>query len=98
MKKTKCQRDDDRLLFELRETIPVVQCVASCSDCCGPVGFAPVEKQRLARQGKLVALSQFGSTTTGADCHYLFDGRCSIYDERPLVCRFYGAVLKGVIP
>lgn len=92
MKKTKRQKDDERLLLELRDMMPTVQCIPGCSDCCGPVGFAPVEKQRLARQGKLVALSQFGITTIGADCPYLFDGRCSIYNERPLVCRLYGAV------
>lgn len=31
-------------------------------------------------------------------CHLLKDGRCSIYADRPLLCRLFGAVPKMACP
>ena len=74
------------LLLELRDMIPSVSCIPGCHDCCGPVGACTEEMQRLSDNGQ-VLLRSWGT----AKCGYLKDGKCSIYEERPLVCRLFGA-------
>jgi len=68
---------------ELYDRIPDFPC-NRCMECCGPVPFSKWEWERLEdkRKGK------------GLTCPYAVDGKCEIYDKRPLMCRLFGAVVN----
>lgn len=69
-------------LKALYDAIPGFQCRPGCSDCCGPVPFAPVEWKRI----------KLAKTGIACDsCLYLVDSKCSIYRDRPFLCRLFGA-------
>lgn len=68
--------------------VPDVGCKGLCGESCGPIACSSAEERLLDRRG--VALD-FNRTTL--DCNQLDGfGRCSIYADRPLVCRLWGAV------
>lgn len=71
-----------RRIQRLYRDIPAFKCVQGCTDCCGPVPFAKSEWN--AVKDKRVA--------SGITCPYAVNGRCEIYDQRPLICRLFGAV------
>lgn len=69
-------------LQELYKHIPIFACEEGCHDCCerpmfGPDEWDAIEEKRAA---------------TGPECPYVSEGKCAIYDQRPLVCRLFGAV------
>lgn len=75
-----------KIIARLREDIPSFECVPGCHDCCGPVTASSEEMSRLpvktdAEHAK--ALSHF-------DCVHLGPAGCTVYDERPLICRIFG--------
>ena len=39
-----------------------------------------------------------GKCCQAIDCRYLSDGKCSIYETRPLVCRVSDAYDQGLFP
>lgn len=71
----------------LAPTLPAMQCVPGCGDCCGPV---PVD------QGELDAILQYAAqhhvypAHRGLLCPYFQRGACQVYPVRPRVCRAYG--------
>lgn len=77
-----------KTLQELYARIPDVGCKGLCVDACGPIGMTRAEWEMIqaAHPGVRLAI--------GPDwkCSLLKEGRCSIYNERPYVCRMYGAV------
>lgn len=68
----------------LYEKIPQFKCIPGCTGCCGPVPFSKWEWKRIKdkRKGDIKTLT----------CPYAVNGRCEIYDKRPLICRLFGAV------
>lgn len=78
------------------EQIPAVSCRGLCADACGPIYASGREKQRL-REGwvRLVPRAQALrelQTTGSYRCPALTqDDRCSVYADRPTVCRLGGA-------
>jgi hypothetical protein len=68
--------------------IPKFECKPGCSECCGPVMMSRLEWQRIC--------DRLGCTPEGdlgtLDCPMLKDGRCSVYDIRPTICRLFGAI------
>lgn len=52
-----------------------------------PSGARVVDRVALGREGYLVVKKSDGIT-----CGYLRSGKCSIYEDRPVVCRAYGQV------
>lgn len=82
--------------------IPAVSgCRRGCSDCCGPVPLGHIEADRVrhiirpvARHTALPGSQHIGSTprNTCGGCAYATNNGCSIYHERPFVCRLYAAV------
>ena len=57
-------------------------------DCCGGVMMTPEEKERI---DKVMPKAPYGK---GKDyCEYLTkEGKCSVYDERPIICRSFGLI------
>lgn len=71
-----------RQIEKLYENIPAFECIPGCTDCCGPVPFARSEWDRIEDKKK----------PTGLSCPYAVKGQgCSIYKDRPFMCRLFGA-------
>lgn len=62
--------------------IPSFKCKPGCTDCCGPVPFSAWEKGRI----------KIEPAKDGRPCPYLTETGCSIYEERPFMCRLFGTV------
>jgi uncharacterized protein len=68
---------------------PPMRCDDGCGDCCGPAPVTQAEFDRIVvyiTQHKIVPRDQ------GQTCPLYHDGRCSIYEARPLACRAFGHV------
>jgi uncharacterized protein len=80
-------KQEKRELAELYSMIPATDlpCVEGCSDCCGPV---PASREELRRGPKL-----FDALISCSSCPYVVKngGGCAIYDDRPFMCRLFGA-------
>lgn len=68
-------------LRQLYKEIPSFSCLLGCTGCCGPIPFTSSEWSRVRDKKK----------ASGIDCPYSLQGRCDIYDERPFICRLFGA-------
>lgn len=78
----------------LRERIPTFECVPGCHDCCGPVTTSSEEMSRLPVKTDAehaAALEQF-------NCVHLGPNGCTVYAERPLICRLFGTTPRLPCP
>ena len=66
-------------------------CPEGCHACCCAVSISPREAARLG-------LPPDTGDTMGEndDCRFLKDGRCSVYENRPMTCRVFGCAPKGM--
>lgn len=76
MKKEKLREIHERLYAR----IPSFKCKEGCTDCCGPVPFSEWEWSRIKDKRKMDLATLI--------CPYAVAGRCEIYEQRPLICRF----------
>ncbi len=60
---------------------PVIGC-KQCGDCCGHVPFSVPEINRVF---------PYWPDEGPEDCRFLVNGKCSVYEDRPLICRLFGA-------
>ncbi len=74
-----------KILF-LREQIPSFECVPGCHDCCGPVTTSSEEMARLPRK----SAAEQEAALAELNCVHLGPNGCTVYDERPLICRLFG--------
>ena len=84
----------DRLQPIYRQ-IPALRCVAGCGDCCGIVPWSAEEWARVAdRAPDGVELQDFAGcvipTLPGSSVCPFFKGGCTVYDDRPFMCRLFG--------
>lgn len=92
----------DRLLKD----VPTFECKPGCSACCGPIALSKLELKRIVDRTGInpkLLLTSFRLKTGCINCPLLKDGKCSVYDIRPAICRIYGASehprLKcGIVP
>ena len=70
----------------LRRQIPSFVCVPGCHDCCGPVTTSPEEMSRLPRK----TAAEQDAAMDELNCVHLGPNGCTVYDERPLICRLFG--------
>lgn len=83
---------------ELWALVPDAGCKGLCQESCGPISCSPVERRLLKSRGfDVSSLEEVLVTllTTDGDeippCPQLGeDGRCQVYDVRPLICRMWG--------
>ncbi len=78
--------DNIEIVLRLREQIPVFKCVPGCHDCCGPVTTSSEEMSRLPVKSDAAheaALQEY-------NCVHLGPKGCTVYEERPLICRLFG--------
>ena len=60
----------------------------NCSDCCGPLLMTTQEKDEILSLLKEKGINR-PSGWWGATCEFLVDGKCSIYEKRPMICRLF---------
>jgi Fe-S-cluster containining protein len=73
--------------------IPNANCKGLCQSGCTMIGFTKLEGQQMSE-----AAGRSPFLTDDADCGYLSEGKCSVYDQRPAICRLYGATEKMPCP
>ncbi len=86
-------KKDHRKLAELYEAIPDFNCKEGCNDCCGCVPVANVEAENAGIKAGLTA-TKLGTM----DCVHSTPNGCSIYDDRPFMCRLFGTTEKMKCP
>jgi hypothetical protein len=74
-------RQQGKAIRRLQLLVPKFECIPGCTDCCGPVPFSEWEWQQV--QNKKV--------TSELACPYASKAGCEIYDQRPIMCRVFGA-------
>ena len=70
----------------LRQQIPSFECVPGCHDCCGPVTTSSEEMARLPRK----TAAEQEAAMDELNCVHLCPNGCTVYEERPLICRLFG--------
>lgn len=86
-----------RVLREIYAGIPEVHCKGLCVESCSTVPVSGVELAALERAtGRALKKTEspLGFTMLGdfaAPCELLVLGRCAAYEQRPAICRVFGA-------
>lgn len=81
-------------LHKLYNLIPKVNCKGLCTHECTTIGMFKGEFIHLTRvSGKEPKLD-----VETERCNYLENERCTVYDDRPYVCRAYGATEAMICP
>ena len=88
-----------RALRLLYRDIPTFTCRARCTDCCGPVPWSADEIARVEVPPNAVwvninGVQALARNDGSTECPFVQDGRCSVYDRRPFMCRLFGAVAR----
>ncbi len=80
-------------LQALYAQVPEVGCKGLCEASCGSVTVTAQEQQRIrVRHGvNLPRHGAFIADDPAGRCPALVDQRCSIYEDRPFICRLWGA-------
>jgi uncharacterized protein len=74
-------------LEALYAELPSLECQGLCGDCCHFIGMTRLEQGRIRRAGGPVI------QIVDTPCPALdFMGRCSVYAQRPIICRLWGVV------
>lgn len=74
------------LIAVLRDEIPSFECKPGCHDCCGPVTASSEEMSNLPSKSE----AQRQKALEGFNCVYLGEHGCTVYADRPLICRLFG--------
>ncbi len=77
-----------------RKRIPTFVCKPGCHDCCGPVTTSSEEMARLPRKSGVEQAAALASLS----CPQLGENGCTVYAERPLICRLFGTTPRLACP
>jgi len=82
-------------LDEIYARIPSISCKRQCHTTCGLIPLSRAESERARVRGLRVVPNQISEwmlePSRGA-CPALVGIECTIYDDRPLICRLFGVV------
>lgn len=101
-------RRREAALRELYEQVPEVPCKGACHGACCFIGASVHEVQKIERligrkfetldRREVAPVQAFGQDARPLArfvCSALTeDGRCSVYDDRPMICRIFGTTEK----
>jgi len=87
-------------LNKIYKKIPTLKCPPGCSACCGPVPLCSKEalilKEIVKNNSDKALLEGLDSFMTPIDsemnCRFSSDKGCTVYGNRPFMCRLYGTV------
>ncbi len=85
--------DKLKKLQTLYDSLPELKCKGLCYESCGPIGMEPIEVENISN-----ASHEIPTVNKEFVCSALVNNRCSIYEQRPAVCRLYGMVPKLACP
>lgn len=107
-REVKIEDQQERRLRRLWKRIPSTRCKGLCQESCGPISASHRERAMLERHlSPWPTLGEMAIARANDPEHYrcplLVDGRCSAYQDRPTICRLWGAeeVMKcrwGCVP
>jgi hypothetical protein len=84
-------RDD--ALAKLYAQVPAIDCQGRCWTSCGAVDMSARERHRIAKAGHpITPFIEAMESEENFWCDALKDGRCVIYQLRPMLCRLWGVV------
>lgn len=86
--------NNPEIIARLREGIPSFECVPGCHDCCGPVTTSSEEMSRLPVKTD----AEHEAALNGYNCVHLGPDGCTVYEERPLICRLFGTTPRMPCP
>jgi Fe-S-cluster containining protein len=69
--------------------LPPMRCDDGCGACCGP---APITSAELEELRDYVLRNNIPIQDQGITCPAYLNGRCAVYEVRPMVCRLFGHV------
>lgn len=73
--------------------VPEVPCKGLCRKACGPIACTAREAEAMRDNGINPPGVRDHPTEGSMTCSHLTDaGRCAVYENRPMVCRLFGAV------
>lgn len=87
----------NELLQALYARVPQIECQGLCADTCAGIDMGPVEQRAMREAGAKVPrlvdvkLSFSRGEVPDFTCPALVDSKCSIYENRPMICRIYYA-------
>jgi uncharacterized protein len=90
-------KEERRALEKLYAEIPTFECITGCHSCCGPVTGSREELRRAPKINNpayAVQLVLDGEEIWNHNCltcPYVTDAGCGIYEDRPMLCRLFGA-------
>lgn len=83
-------------LERIYRAVPTIQCKGLCQQSCGPINMSAEERRRIDARGvHIPTMRELNDSIIDrgtVDCPALRDGKCSVYEDRPLICRLWGAV------
>lgn len=94
-----------RVLNEIYATLPSVECKGLCWQTCAHINVLPIEvvniEHATGRPPEIINVPNLVNSqpmpmikpTGVGQCPYLVMRRCSIHDQRPLICRVFGAAV-----
>jgi Fe-S-cluster containining protein len=79
-------------LQRIYAAIPGINCKGLCQESCGSIGMTNLEQDIIARKhGRDLPLLEIFDDLCPALSP---EGRCTVYDDRPFICRLWGTVDK----
>ena len=74
--------------------VAIMECKGLCQHSCTHLGMAQAEVNRLTERGIPLPME----LPNGECSHLTEEGKCAIYEDRPLVCRVWGQVAELACP
>lgn len=80
--------------------IPRIACKGKCQQYCGPITAYPREAEHFEKMTGKEFPDAFKVITSKTKTCPLLDplGRCSVYQNRPIICRLWGVVPRMACP
>ena len=77
-------------LREIYKRLPDIKCEQGCTDCCSPVYMLPSEAKKMGLERTYTKWDEH------YDCEFKTPTGCSIWENRPFLCRFFGCSGSGI--
>lgn len=79
------------IIEEVYKKVPKLNCKGKCQNACGVIACSAIEAENLANNGIIPPNTHNHPKWGELTCtHLTNDGKCVIYENRPLICRLYG--------
>lgn len=86
--------DNHQKIRFFKRHIPAFECLPGCHDCCGPVTASSVEMAELP----VKSAAAHRRALADLSCPHLGAKGCTVYADRPLICRLFGTTSELPCP